>query len=223
MVEIILWLKAMRLLDNHQLILITIQPKGISLEQICCKRSQGIAVTSLHCLPFSKSKNKDLNQISKSATNVVLPLRFFVTSKIVFPSNVLTLKLNCTLLDQSDHWNFCTMMITCIMICCMMFTYLYSSNFSKKIFWTMFSALQCSCSMNPGSSFIDDFLFTSFQKKNKNTKGKYPNEIQIMTVLLELNEWFVWRERCIDFKRNLTDGNLIRTFLKGIWCCNFHG
>ena len=43
--------------------------------------------------------------------------------------------------------------------------------------------------MNLGSSFIDDFLFTSFQKKkNENTKGKYPNEIQIFTVLLELNE-----------------------------------
>ena len=42
--------------------------------------------------------------------------------------------------------------------------------------------------MNLGSSFIDDLLFTSFQKKKENTKGKYPNEIQICTVLLELNE-----------------------------------
>ena len=66
----------MRLLVNHQLIQIAIQPKSISLEQICYKISQGIAVTSLHCLLFSTSKNKDLKRISKSATNVVLALKF---------------------------------------------------------------------------------------------------------------------------------------------------
>ena len=55
----------------YQLIQIEIQPKNISLEQICYKRSQGIAVTSLHCLLFSTSKNKDLKLISKSATSVV--------------------------------------------------------------------------------------------------------------------------------------------------------
>ena len=47
------------------------------------------------------------------------------------------------------------------------------------------------------SSFIDDFLFTLFQQKNEIKKGKYPNGILIF-------------EGCIDFKRNLTDGNLIR-------------
>ena len=39
------------------------------------------------------------------------------------------------------------------------------------------------------------------------------------------NEWFVWCEGCVDFKRNLTDGNLIRKCgksEKGIWCCSFH-
>ena len=61
----------MQLLVNYQLILIAIQPKSISLEQICYKLSQGIVVTSLHCLLFSTSKNKDLKRISKSATNVV--------------------------------------------------------------------------------------------------------------------------------------------------------
>ena len=61
----------MRLLVNHQLIPIAIQPKSISPEQICYKRSQGIAVTSLHCLLFSTSKNKDLKRISESAINVV--------------------------------------------------------------------------------------------------------------------------------------------------------
>ena len=39
-----------RLLVNHQLIPIAIRPKNISLEQICYKRSQGIALTSPPCL-----------------------------------------------------------------------------------------------------------------------------------------------------------------------------
>ena len=59
--------ETMRLLLNHQLIPITMQPKSISLEQICSKRSQGIAISSLHCLLYSTSKNKDLKKISKSA------------------------------------------------------------------------------------------------------------------------------------------------------------
>ena len=61
----------MRLLVNHQLIPIAIQPKSISPEQISYKRSQGIAVTSLHCLLSLMLENKDLSRISKSATNVV--------------------------------------------------------------------------------------------------------------------------------------------------------
>ena len=77
--------ETMRLLVNHQLISITIHPKSISLEQICYKRSQGIAVTSLDCLLFSTSKNKDLKRISESATNLMLALKFLWTSNIVFP------------------------------------------------------------------------------------------------------------------------------------------
>ena len=50
--------ETMRLLVNHQLIPIAIQPKGIFYEQICYKRPQGVAVTSLHCLLFSTSKQK---------------------------------------------------------------------------------------------------------------------------------------------------------------------
>ena len=69
----------MRLLVIHQLILTVIQPESISLEQICYKRSEGIAVTSLHCLLFSTIKNKDLKRISKSAINVVLALKFLWT------------------------------------------------------------------------------------------------------------------------------------------------
>ena len=36
-------------------------------------------------------------------------------------------------------------------------------------------------------------------------KGKYPVGVQVFTFLFEY--WFVWRQ---SFKRNLTDGNLIR-------------
>ena len=37
--------ETMQLLFNHQLIPIAIQPKDISLQQICYKRSRGIEVT----------------------------------------------------------------------------------------------------------------------------------------------------------------------------------
>ena len=60
----------MQLLVNHQLTPIAIQPKSISLEQICYKRSQGIVVTSQHCLLFLTSKNKHLNESRK-----VLPMQ----------------------------------------------------------------------------------------------------------------------------------------------------
>ena len=58
----------MRLLVNHKLILIAIEPKSISYEEICYKRSQSIDVTSLHCLLFSMSKNIDLKGISKGVS-----------------------------------------------------------------------------------------------------------------------------------------------------------
>ena len=54
--------ETMRLLVNHQLIPIVMQPKSIFLEQTCYKRSQGIVVTSLHCLLFSTSKSKYLQR-----------------------------------------------------------------------------------------------------------------------------------------------------------------
>ena len=50
--------ETMRLLVNHQLIPIVIQTKSIFLEQICCKISQGSAVTSLHCPLFWCQKIK---------------------------------------------------------------------------------------------------------------------------------------------------------------------
>ena len=68
-----------------------IQPKGITFEQIGYKRCQGIAVTSLHCILFSTSKNKDLKQILKSATDVAL--NFSGPQNLFFPSNVLKLTI----------------------------------------------------------------------------------------------------------------------------------
>ena len=82
----------MRLLVNHQLIPIAIQSKRISLEQICYERSQGVVATSLHCILFSTSKNKDLKRISKSTTNVPTST-FLWTSEFVYPSNVLKLTI----------------------------------------------------------------------------------------------------------------------------------
>ena len=74
----------MRLLVNHQLIQIAMQSKSISLEKIGYKRSQGIAVTSLHS-SFFDVKNKDKNESRKIVTNVVLALKFLWTAKFTFP------------------------------------------------------------------------------------------------------------------------------------------
>ena len=62
-----------------------------------------------------------------------------------------------------------------------MITYPASSNFSKKIFLAMFSALQYYFLHNE----IDDFLFTLFKQKNLIKKGKCTNVIQIFIFLLE--------------------------------------
>ena len=48
---------------------------------------------------------------------------------------------------------------------------------------------------------IDDFLFTLFQQKNEIIKG-LPK--------WSFFEWCVWREGYTNFKRNLTDSNLIQ-------------
>ena len=55
----------MRLMVNHRLVLIAIQSKSISLEQICYKRSKGIVVTSLHCGLFLTSETKNKNESRK--------------------------------------------------------------------------------------------------------------------------------------------------------------
>ena len=62
------------------------------------------------------------------------------------------------------------------------------------------------------SSFIEDFLLISLQPKNekkKKRKGKYPDRVQIFTFFSSINLFEVK-----DFKRNLTDGNLIRKHIK---------
>ena len=55
------------------------------------------------------------------------------------------------------------------------------------------------------SSFIEDFLLISLQRKNEIKKGKYPDRVQIFTFLSSVDLFDVK-----DFKRNLTDVNLIR-------------
>ena len=59
-------------------------PQNIPLEQNCYERSQAIDVTSLCCLLFSTSKNKDLKLIAKSATNAVVALNLFLDLKVCF-------------------------------------------------------------------------------------------------------------------------------------------
>ena len=71
----------MQLLVNHQLIPFSTRPKNVSLAQAqtCYKRYEAIAVNWLYCL-FSMSKNKDQKRIYQSATNVMLALKFLLTS-----------------------------------------------------------------------------------------------------------------------------------------------
>ena len=74
----------MRWLVNHQLTPIQIQPKSKSL--LSKSVIKDLNVLPLYCLPFSTSKNKDLQQISKSAyIEISLDLKVYfslVTCKI---------------------------------------------------------------------------------------------------------------------------------------------
>ena len=82
----------MRFLVHHRLIPFAIQPKSISPEQICYKKTQDITLSSLRCLLFSTTKNKSrkyLKRISKRATYVVLALKFLWTSSLFFLGGVL--------------------------------------------------------------------------------------------------------------------------------------
>ena len=67
--------------------------------------------------------------------------------------------------------------------------------------------------MNPVYSFTGDFVFTSIQQRNLIKQGKYPNGIQIFTFLRkQINSLM---GRILDFKRNMTDGNLIKKCVEG--------
>ena len=73
------------------------------------------------------------------------------------------------------------------------------------------------------SSFIEDFLFISFQQKNEIKKGWssniYSDGVQIFTFFSNIDLSDVK-----DFKSNLTDGDMIRKrILKRIWCCSIDG
>ena len=64
-----------------------------------------------------------------------------------------------------------------------MVTYLISSNVCKKRFSRMLSALYFSIFVV--SSFIENFLFISFQQKNEIKKGNTLMEFKYLTFLLE--------------------------------------
>ena len=68
-------------------------------------------------------------------------------------------------------------------VSCLVITYAISSNFCKKRFSGMLSALQFSIFLL--SSFIEDFLFILFQQKNKIKKENTLMGVQIFTILLE--------------------------------------
>ena len=94
-------------------------------------------------------------------------------------------------------------------VSCLVITYAISSNFCKKRFSGMLSALQFSIFLV--SSFIEDFLFILFQQKNKIKKENTLMGVQIFTILLEhcltskiskeIWQMAIWSENM--FKENL--------------------
>ena len=72
------------LLVNYQLISIAIQPKNILLEQICYKRSQDIAVTSLLCLLFSDIKKQRPKTNLKKCYQCSVIIEIFLDIKVCF-------------------------------------------------------------------------------------------------------------------------------------------
>ena len=67
-------------------------------------------------------------------------------------------------------------------------------------------------------SSLEDFLLISFQQKNEIKKGKYPDEVQIFTLLLKYR--FVWRQ---IFQKKFDRKCDQKMCLKSILCCSFHG
>ena len=83
--------------------------KKASLEECCSRWTQVLFLTALYYLFFLTSKNKDLNRIMKYVPNVVWTLKVLWSSKFIFSSN-----LESFMLHQSNYWNFCIVIITCI-------------------------------------------------------------------------------------------------------------
>ena len=103
-------------------------------------------------------------------------------------------------------------------ISCILITYPISCYFCKKRFSGILLALQFSIflgfsvmalqfSIFLASSFIGDFLFTSFQQKNEIKKGNTLMEFKYLTFLLENR--FVWRQR---FQKKIRKENLMLPF-----------
>ena len=80
-----------------------------------------------------------------------------------------------------------------------MITYPISSNFCKKRFFGILLTIQFSIFLV--SSFIEDFLFISFQQKIEIKKG---NTLVTLKYLLSSSRIDLFDAK--DFKRNLTDG-----------------
>ena len=89
-------------------------------------------------------------------------------------------------------------------------------NALKETFHSVSSPLQFSIFCV--SSLIEDFLLITFQQKNEIKKREITCRVQIFTFFLSIDLFDVK-----DFKRSLTDGNLIRKrILKGIsWLEDF--
>ena len=75
----------MRLLVNHQIIPIAMQPISNSLEQICFKRSQGIAVTSLHGLLFFNVKGQRPKTNLEKCHQCSVSIEISLDLKVCFP------------------------------------------------------------------------------------------------------------------------------------------
>ena len=83
-----------------------------------------------------------------------------------------------------------------------MITYPISSNFCKKRFPGMLSALQFSIFLV--SSFIEDFLFISFQQKNEMKKGNTLIQVKYLFFCSRIDLFDVK-----DFNRNVFKENFM--------------
>ena len=100
--------------------------------------------------------------------------------------------------------------VSCIMITCSI-----SSNFCKKRFSGIFLALQFSILLV--SSFIEDFLFISFQQKNEIKKGNTLMELEYLLSCSRIDLFDVKY-----FKKTQQMELDQKLCLKRTRCCSFH-